>query len=249
MDASTDGIQSAELATELNDLCQSFDIRLDDDQLLSLIGHLLAVLEVNEHINLTRITDIHEALTLHILDSLLLLKYVDGAPQGALLDMGTGAGFPGLPLAVATRRPTTLLDSVGKKITAVASIVDRLGLCNILTVHDRVESYAAQHLGVYACVTARAVSSLPVLMEYASPLLMHCGLLVVTKGKPSDEEIHAGRDAAKLVGFSQPILHSFELPHNLGHRTIVVAKKVSKPSIRLPRQVGMAKKSPLAYSL
>ena len=106
--------------------------------------------------NLTRILNIEDAAVLHILDSLVLLPYINKAPEGALLDMGTGAGFPGIPLTITMHRKATYIDSVGKKVDAVNSFVDVLGLKHAHAVHDRLEEYARSHKKQFSVVTARA---------------------------------------------------------------------------------------------
>lgn len=231
---------------KLSSLCQQYGLAYDDDVYLKCLKHLNLVIEANQSINLTRITDYDEAIVLHILDSLLLAPYVDKAPGESLLDFGTGAGFPGLPLAVATQRYTILLDSVGKKVKAVSRFIDELCLSNVSAYHIRVEDYAVDHRSSVSCVVARAVAELPVLIEYAAPLLSQGGYLVLSKGNPTSVELDRGLIAAKMCGFHLIENDSLDLPFDLGHRSILVYEKSSKPSVKLPRKAGTAKKSPLA---
>lgn len=219
------------------------------DELELCVRHFSLVLQANERVNLTRIVDPHEAVILHLLDSLILLPFVEQAPSGALLDIGTGAGFPGLTLAIASRRRTVLMDSVGKKVAAVQSFIDALSIPKVSAVHDRAESYAVDRRGAFSVVVARAVAPLPVLIEYASPFLHHGGLLVVTKGTPSNEERISGAAAAAVTGFSTPFRYDVALPCDMGNRSIFVYEKSSKPSLKLPRPVGLAKKHPLGMGV
>lgn len=246
--------EALELIDELDDYWKTFANSLPEgleapqigrEQLELCVLHLLAVLEVNQHINLTRIVDPHESVILHLLDSMMLLPFVNQAPAGTLLDMGTGAGFPGLTLAICSGRSTALMDSVGKKVNAVGQVARSLGLVNVSAVHDRVESYAVNHRGSCSVVVARAVAPLAVLLEYASPLLRHDGLLVVTKGVPSDEELASAQVVASQTGFDCGTRYDFSLPEDKGSRSIFVYRKVAKPKVKLPRAVGMAKKHPL----
>lgn len=235
----------ASLTDELAVLVSDVDFEVSHDDLETLVKHLLYVEQVNTYINLTRITDLHEALVLHILDSLLfsLLPYDS---EGRFLDMGTGAGFPGIPFHVLTKLSGVLLDSVGKKVKAVAAIADDLQLDGLQFAHARVEDYAAAHRQAFSHVMARAMASLPVLIEYATPLLMPNGSLLVSKGQLDVQELEAGIRAAKICGLSLNQHISFDLPRDLGHRELLSFVKTGKASLTLPRAVGMAKRNPLA---
>lgn len=233
------------LFSELLDLAAEEDLGLDSDVLEKCLQHLLYVEQVNSYINLTRITDLKEALVLHIIDSLKLLQYLP-SQEGKLLDMGTGAGFPGVPLAASTSFDVTMLDSVGKKIKAVNAFVKQLGLVNAIGVHDRLESFATDNHCAFDIVVARALAPLPVLIEYATPLLSDGGFLVVTKGVPGAEELASGTSAAELCGLELVGSDEFELPAELGHRSVFVYEKVREARVKLPRNPGVAKRTPLA---
>lgn len=207
------------------------------------VEHLLYVMQVNSYMNLTRITDLDQALVLHVLDSLLLAPHVKGS--ASILDMGTGAGFPGIPLAIATSSQVEMLDSVGKKVKAVQAFCNALGLSNASAVHDRIESFACSHGDLFDCVVARALAPLPVLVEYAAPLLCMGGSLILTKGQPSPEEYASGIKAAGICGLELVHQESIELPNDFGLRSILTLRKVSQPSVRLPRSVGDARSKPL----
>ncbi len=244
--SSIDMLDRSTALARLESYCQDYQLAVTADQLSLCLDHLDLVIEKNKVLNLTRITNYDSALTLHILDSLLFLPAVSKAPEGPLLDIGSGAGFPGLPLHIASDRPTVLIDSVGKKVNALASFAETLDLSDIMAIHDRIEHHALEHRGSYAVVTARAVASLPILIEYAAPLLTQHGVLVVSKGNPSDDELRSGAAAAKICGMKLIDSTSYDLPHNAGHRVILSYERCIKPSIKLPRAIGMAKKSPLA---
>ena len=226
------------LTSEFLRLCSENGLSISPEIAERCVQHLLLVLEVNKTTNLTRITDLHEALVLHIFDSLTLLPHLCAAPDGPCLDMGTGAGFPGIPLCLCSDRHFTLLDSVGKKVHAVSSFIKSLGLASRCdAVQDRVESFASSRPGSYA--------SLPVLVEYAAPLLVTGGYLIVSKGNPTRDELDQGNRAGKICGMRLVKQSSLELPLDLGHREILVYERYAKPQIVLPRAVGTAKKSPL----
>ena len=238
--------QTNQMLSRLISYCKDYSLKVSEDDLRACIQHLDLVLQANKTTNLTRILNIEEAAVLHILDSLVLLPYIHEAPEGALLDMGTGAGFPGIPLTIASGRKATYIDSVGKKVDAVNSFVKGLGLKHAHAVHDRLEEYARNHKKQFAVVTARALAPLPVLVEYAAPYLKDGGLFVITKGNPSDQELSSGMSAAKICGFTQLLNDSIDLPCGLGHREFIVLKKTHPASVSLPRANGMAKKNPLA---
>ena len=244
---STESFDRDALYIELKSLSENFGLIVSDYVLDGCLKHLYLVLQANKTMNLTRILDLHDALVLHILDSLSFLPYIEESPNGAVLDMGTGGGFPGIPLSLATGRRFTLLDSVSKKVKAVSSFLDELGLSErCVATQDRVEAFGSKYSGRFSVVTARALASLPVLIEYATPLLMTDGHLIVSKGNPDNDEIVSGDAAAKICGMTRIKTTEFDLPRELGHRTFLVYKKTSLPSIRLPRAVGVARKTPLA---
>lgn len=226
------------LAKDISLTCNPEDLRL-------CVKHLLYVEQINEYINLTRIVDLNDAIVLHILDSLTLLPYV---PSSAtyMLDMGTGPGFPGIPLAVTCALKADLLDSVGKKIKAVNAIVDTLNIDGVHGVHVRLEDHARMHRNAYDLVVARALAPLNVLLEYASPLTAKEGHLILSKGNLDDDELSQGVNAAKQCGFSLIEHNTFELPCGFGHREILKFKKSHQAAIQLPRATGLARKNPLA---
>ena len=238
--------QASQMLSRLISYCKDYSLKVSDDSLRVCIQHLDLVLESNKTTNLTRILNVDDAAVLHILDSLVLLPYIDKAPEGALLDMGTGAGFPGIPLTIASGRKATYIDSVGKKVDAVNSFVKKLGLKHANAVHNRLEEYARSHKKQFTVVTARALAPLPVLVEYASPFLKDGGLFVITKGNPSDEELQSGLAAAKICGFTMLMTDDLDLPNVLCHREFIILKKPRHASVSLPRANGMAKKNPLA---
>lgn len=222
------------------------DIDASPIQLEALSRHLDLVLQRNRVVNLTRIDDVESGAYLHVIDSLLLLGAFEAAPAGAFVDIGTGAGFPGIPLAVMTGRRATLVDSVAKKVAAVRDFVAELGMADTVRAeHVRIEDLARAEHGRYAVVTARAVAQTNVLVEYAAPLLRGGGRLVVAKARPSDEEIATADRAAAICGLRRVSREAYELPHELGHREVICYERVGKPKVKLPRPAGTAKRSPL----
>lgn len=230
----------------LSDL-SGYGISLEREKAEVLVSYLELVIEKNKTLNLTRITNLEEAITLHLVDTLLPLACRELAVTSGstLLDMGTGAGFPGVPLAVATGAQTLLVDSVGKKVASVAEFVGKLGIDNIRTEHGRLEDLARDLPGTQDVVIARAVAQTKVLIEYATPFLSSNGMLVVEKGRPEELELQEAEKTAEICGLKFVSRETFELPHSLGHREILFYLRVRRSSVKLPRQAGMAKKHPL----
>lgn len=234
-------------AETLQELLKDYGIDCTEEQSLLLAHHLALVIEKNKVLNLTRIVDVDEALVLHVLDSLLLLACSDVTmdPSTRFVDMGTGAGFPGIPLGVLTGAQGVLVDSVGKKVTAVNEFIKELGLKNLVAEHSRVEDLALRMRGTQDYVVARALARTNILIEYAAPFLKMGGSLLVAKARPDEDELKEAQQAAKICGLSHASHETFELPHSLGHREILIYKRVGKPTIRLPRKPGTAKREPL----
>jgi 16S rRNA (guanine527-N7)-methyltransferase len=212
----------------------------------SLAEYLERVLEANTSFNLTAVRDRDEAVWLHVVDSLLGLPYVDKAPPGSLADLGSGAGFPGVPLLLCSGRPGLLVESVGKKARFLE--VAAGALCpSARVVCRRAEELAGEEPGSQSVVTARALAALPSLVELGSPLLSVGGVLVAYKGSPSEEEMERGRKAAARAGMRELEAVRLTLPRpQRAERTLVLYEKTGPPEMRLPRRIGLAQKEPLA---
>lgn len=208
--------------------------------------YLDLILEANKTTNLTRITSRDEALVLHIEDSLVGLEEVSEAPDGLYGDLGSGGGFPGVPLALATGRETVLVDSVKKKMAIVQQAVNQLGLGRqITTCSDRIEDLALDRPGSFSVLTARALSRLVALLELSSPLLVKGGRLVCYKAQLSDEEMQEALAVEDLLGMRLVSQRETMLSDGETRRTIVVFEKVGKAKLKLPRRIGAAQKTPL----
>jgi 16S rRNA (guanine527-N7)-methyltransferase len=223
---------------------QDMGLGLSDAEADVLLQHLSLVLEENQRTNLTRISDPVDAVFLHILDSLLMARSIDHTCT-SVVDIGTGAGYPAIPIAVTTAFDVTAIDSVGKKIDALQRMVTTLGLGETVhPLHIRAEELSAQG-NRFDAVVARAVAPIDVLLEYASPLLEHDGYLITSKG-PSEELPSSKLEAlCAYVGFENVSRETFELPEGYGTRVISVFQKKGEPRIKLPRRPGMATKKPL----
>ena len=238
-------------AQKLVELCAEADIDITLCAAVRLVRYLDIMLCKNQFLNLTAIREWDKALVLHLVDSLTVLPEFDCQPKGVrshpFLDMGTGAGLPGIPLAIVREnRKGVLCDSVNKKIVAVQEFVTELGMEEQLqTKSERLEVLGMNFRRAYGCILARAVAALPVLVEYAAPLLSRNGCLIISKGVPLPQEYRDGIQTAEICGLEFAGERTLELPREFGSRTILSFKKVGEPEVALPRPVGEASKVPL----
>ncbi len=206
--------------------------------------HLELVLKANEITNLTRISSYEEGQLLHVEDSLTGLPEIMQAHDGKYADLGTGGGFPGIPLAVVTKRETLLVDAVRKKTDVLDHIIKELGLQDyVSTYHGRIEDLGRERAGEFAVITARALTQLVSLLELAAPLLQLGGHLICYKAKLDSEELETALAIQKMVGMKLLRKNEFMLADN--QRCILTFEKVSDPQIKLPRKSGLAQKRPL----
>lgn len=205
--------------------------------------HLELVIEANKTTNITRISTWEEGMLLHVEDSLVGLPEVMDAPAGRMADIGSGAGYPGIPLAIESGRQTLLADSVGKKTAILSSMVETLGLENVEVYTGRIEDLAREKPAAFTVVTARALAQLSILMELASPMLQEGGRLVCYKANVSDEELQHALSLQEQLGMKHVSDRTVTLGDNC--RRIICFVKTGRPKIKLPRKVGMAQKRPL----
>lgn len=205
--------------------------------------HLKLVIEANKTTNITRISSWEDGMLLHVKDSLLGLDALNACPEGRYADIGTGAGYPGIPLAIETGRDTLLVDSVSKKVRILDTFIDELGLNNVSTYAGRIEDLGKEQRGQFAAVSARALSRLSVLLELASPLLKPGGRLICFKANVDSDELEHADVVAKQVGMKLVDDQLFEL--NEYQRRILSYEKIAESKIKLPRHVGFAQKKPL----
>ena len=205
------------------------------------------LLEANGRLNLTRVVEPEAIARLHLLDAVAALPLIDAAGPRRALDLGSGGGVPGLLLALA--RPSvawTLVDSVGKKVEALRSFVEELGISNITALAGRAEALGRGDLrGTQDLVTARACASLPVLAEYSLPLVHPGGMLLAWKGAITGAELAAGTAASRLLGGGVPVVHPSGFPALGDHRFVLVPKVAATPG-RYPRRPGEPARHPMA---
>ena len=203
-----------------------------------------AVIKQNEVMNLTAITQPDQVAKLHLLDSLTVLTAADLRGK-QIIDVGCGAGFPGVPLAIACpEAQVTLLDSLGKRVDFLREGCEQLGLKNVTCVHARAEEFAAGHRERFDIATSRAVAQLNVLSELTLPLVKVGGNFLAMKGASGEEELTAARGAIKKLGGEYRETRTLHLPGG-DTRTLILCKKISQTPTAYPRNGGKIAKSPL----
>jgi 16S rRNA (guanine527-N7)-methyltransferase len=208
----------------------------------------LVELLVDDPLAPTSIRTVQAALDDHLADSLAAIDCERVRGAGSILDLGSGAGLPGLPLAIALPQVSvTLLESSSRKVGFLTRAIELCGVKNADVVHARAESFAAG-LDRYEVVTARAVASLPAVLEYAAPLLRLGGTVVVWQGKRQPELEAAARVAGAELGLGQPVIRPVQPYPGAQHRHLYVVTKVSETPARYPRRPGMAVKRPLGMT-
>ena len=225
--------------------CQDLGVSISDEQETRFQRFYEHLIEANRSVNLTRITALEDFLARHLLDSLTLVPLIP--PNSLLADIGSGAGFPAIPLAIA--RPdiqVTAVESVGKKCTFIEDAAKQLGLSGFTVRNQRSEALGQdpQTRAHFDVVTARAVSALPVLLELCLPLVKVGGQFLAMKGMSYEPELEASQNALKLLGASLKAVKTFEHPSLNGSRLLIFEKDKATPA-QYPRATGLPAKHPL----
>ncbi len=227
---------------------ESLGVTLSEKQLEQFYTYYEMLVEWNENINLTAITEFDEVLKKHFVDSLSLCKAIDCTKRASVIDIGTGAGFPGLALKIAfPNLEITLLDSLNKRILFLDEVIQTLGLEGINTVHGRAEDYAKPDKlrEKYDYCVSRAVANLTTLSEYCLPFVKLGGAFISYKSEKSDEEIQNAKKAIFLLGGEHKENISFYLPDSDIFRNLVIISKERTCPKKYPRKAGLPSKEPL----
>lgn len=218
---------------------------LPTDAIPQLQRYAELLLETNKVMNLTAITDPKDVATLHFLDCAALLNLADFRGK-TVVDVGTGAGFPGMPLRlVEPSIRLTLLDSLGKRVNFLQTVCGELGLTDVTCVHGRAEEFAAQHRGGYDLAVSRAVASLPVLAELCLPLVKVGGSFLAMKSVDSDQELAAAESALRTLGGETARVQDYAIPGTDVCHRLVLVKKIRETPKKYPRLFAKIKKNPL----
>ena len=229
---------------ELKDKANQIDIILEEKQIENFYKYMNLLLEWNEKMNLTAITEPNEVILKHFIDSLTISNLIE--KEQKVIDIGTGAGFPGIPLSIVNNENITLLDSLNKRIIFLEEVINKLELKNIKAVHSRVEEFAKnkKEREMYDIATSRAVAPLNVLLEYLLPLVKVGGRCICMKGS-NIEEIDEAKNALKVLGGEIEKIEKITLPESDIIRNIIIVKKVKETPLKYPRKPGTPSKEPI----
>lgn len=231
----------------LKQATNGYAVSLTADRLKQFDTYYHLLTEWNQKINLTAITDPEGVAVKHFADSLAFFNYCDIPEGGSVIDIGTGAGFPGIVLKIV--RPDiqlTLLDSLKKRFLFLEDLLNQLGL-EATFLQGRAEEYGQDltHRECYDVAVSRAVAQLNTLSEYCLPFVRLSGSFVAFKGGNSEEEIRSAKHAIQVLGGKQTAIHSFSLPMNGGSRSLVEIEKMQPTPDKYPRNNGRIKAKPL----
>lgn len=229
-------------------MAQKIDIELSDEQLEQFQIYFDYLIEMNKVMNLTAITEMKEVVIKHFIDSISILKYYSFHEVKKVIDVGTGAGFPGIPLAIMLPEVEfTLMDSLNKRIKFLNQVIEKCGLENVSCIHSRAEELGRDnlHREKYDICVSRAVANLSILLEYCIPFVKISGRFISYKSILAEDELSKSSSAQKELGCSLCENISFEIPDTDYQRCFLLFQKDKVLKNKYPRQSGMPKKNPL----
>lgn len=232
----------------LKNAAEEYGISLSDTQLRQFDRYQELLVEWNQKMNLTALTEPKDVAIKHMIDSVSVYDEKWFSEGMSVIDVGTGAGFPGLPLKIlCPSLKVTLLDSLNKRVKFLETVVSELGLSDIVCVHARAEEAARQkqYREKFDAVVSRAVARLPILAEYDLPFVRVGGFFAAMKGAKYEEEAEEAKKAVKLLGGGEPVLREIKLPGLEDKRGIIYIRKEKKTPSVYPRKAGTPEKNPI----
>ena len=223
---------------------EKIGIKLPDEQLNEFYEYMQLLLEWNEKMNLTAITDPEEVIKKHFVDSITIKKYIK--EENRLIDVGTGAGFPGIPLKIVDKSiKLTLLDSLNKRINFLNEIIEKLNLKEVNTIHSRAEEYAKNKAREsYDVAVSRAVADLPILLEYLMPYVKLNGICICMKGPKAQEELERSKKAINILGGKLEKVEKITIDEEM-ERNLIIIRKIQDTPNKYPRKAGIPTKNPI----
>lgn len=237
---------STEFKNKMINLAKQISIDLTEKQVIDFYEYMNLLLEWNEKINLTAITEMDDVILKHFIDSITILKNLK--ENDSIIDVGTGAGFPGIPVAIMNSNiNSTLLDSLNKRIMFLDEVCKKLELKNIKTIHGRAEDFGQDNKTreKYDIAVSRAVANLATLSEYLLPFVKVGGICICMKGPDAEKEIEDAKFAIKELGGKIEKIDNFILPDSDIERNIIIIRKIKGTPKKYPRKAGTPSKTPL----
>lgn len=235
-----------EFSNLMKEYGKEIQIKFTEEQLQKFYEYMNMLIEWNKKINLTAIIEPKEIILKHFIDSLTILKYVNDNEK--MLDVGTGAGFPGIPIKIMNENiEITLLDSLNKRINFLNEVINKLKLKNISAIHSRIEDYGKnnKYREKYDIVTSRAVANLATLSEYMLPMLKIKGKSICMKGSDIKEEVKNSKRAIDILGGEIVNIEELVLPKSDNRRNLIIIEKKKNTPLKYPRKAGIPSKEPL----
>ena len=222
------------------------NLKIEKEEVKKFYEYMKMLIEWNKRINLTAINDEKEIIIKHFIDSLTISKYIENAES--MVDVGTGAGFPGIPIKIINKDlEVVLVDSLNKRINFLNEVIEKLGLKNIKAIHARAEDLGKdkKYREKFDVVTSRAVANMTVLVEYLLPLTKKEGKCICMKGSEIEDELENAKYAIKLLGGKVDKVEKIEISDEHMGRNIILIKKQGNTPNQYPRKAGIPLKKPL----
>lgn len=236
------------MSLKFEEMLDEFNISYTDRMIEQFNLYYDILIQWNKFMNLTGITEYHDVIVKHFIDSLSIVKIIDMANVTSLIDVGTGAGFPGVPIKIIFPHiKICLLDSLNKRVKFLNEIISKLDLDNISALHGRAEEIAkrGEYREKYDLCVSRAVANLSSLSEYCLPFVKKGGQFISYKSSDIDKELLSSKHAISVLGGKIEDIIKFKLPNTDIDRSLILINKVNETNRKYPRKAGMPTKEPL----